>query len=134
MCSVPRVVRFLVCCCPSASSSAAPGEAAGRAFPWIHIVDEVAVIRFAIQNEAVHGPLNAVAPHPLTNAEFSRVLGRVMGRPAFIPVPAFGLRLLFGDGAGLLLQGQMAIPRRLLDMGFTFRFPEAEAALRDVLP
>ena len=56
-----------------------------------------------------------------------------MGRPAFVPVPAFGLRLLFGDVASLLLQGQMAIPRRLLDMGFTFRFPEAEAALRDVL-
>ncbi len=104
-----------------------------QGIPWIHIADEVAVIRFAIQNGAVHGPLNAVAPHPLTNAEFSRALGRVMGRPAFIPIPALGLRLLFGDVASLLLQGQMAIPRRLLEMGFTFRFPEAEAALGDVL-
>jgi uncharacterized protein (TIGR01777 family) len=76
-----------------------------QGIPWIHITDEVAVIRFAIQNEAVHGPLNAVAPHPLTNAEFGRALGRVMRRPAFTPIPAFGLRLLFGDVASLLLDG-----------------------------
>jgi len=101
--------------------------------PWIHIADEVAAIRFAIRNETVSGALNLVAPNPLTNAEFSRVVGHAMGRPALIPIPAFALRLLFGEVANLLLEGQRAIPRRLLDMGFSFRFPDAEAALRDVL-
>jgi uncharacterized protein (TIGR01777 family) len=104
-----------------------------QGIPWIHIADEVAAMRFAIESDSVSGPLNAVAPHPLTNAEFIRVLGRVMGRPAFVPIPAFGLRLLFGDVASLLLQGQLAVPQRLLDLGFAFRFPEAEAALRDLL-
>jgi uncharacterized protein (TIGR01777 family) len=101
--------------------------------PWIHIADEVAAICFAVEHEAVSGPLNLVAPHPLTNAEFSRALGRAMGRRARVPVPAYGLQLLFGEVASLLLDGQRAVPAHLLALGFAFRFPDAEAALRDVL-
>jgi len=102
-------------------------------FPWIHITDQVSAIRFLIEQEGARGPFNLTAPHPLTNGEFCRILGRVLRRPAIMPTPAFALRLLFGEMATVLLDGQRAVPKRLLDMGFSFRFPEAEAALRDLL-
>ena len=86
-----------------------------------------------IENPIANGPFNLTAPNLLTNAEFSRVIGRVLRRPAFVPVPAFALRLLFGEMSTVLLEGQKAISRRLQELGFTFRFPEAEAALRDLL-
>jgi uncharacterized protein (TIGR01777 family) len=102
-------------------------------FPWIHIADEVRAIRFLIENEAASGSFNLAAPNPLTNAEFSRAVGRVLRRPAFVPVPTFALRLALGEMSIVVLEGQRTIPRRLLDLGFTFRFPEAEATLRDLL-
>ncbi len=102
-------------------------------FPWIHIADEARAIRFLIENEAASGPVNLAAPNPLTNAEFSHAIGRVLKRPAFVPVPAFSLRLALGEMSIVVLEGQRTIPWRLLDLGFTFRFPEAEAALRDLL-
>jgi uncharacterized protein (TIGR01777 family) len=102
-------------------------------FPWIHMADEVGAMRFLIGNQAASGPFNLTAPNLLTNAEFSRVAGRVLRRPAFVPVPAFALRLLFGEMSTVLLEGQRAISRRLQESGFTFRFPEAEGALRDLL-
>jgi len=102
-------------------------------FPWIHIDDEVGAIRFLIENETASGPFNLTAPVPLNNAEFSRLLGQRLGRPALIPTPAFALRLLFGEMATVLLDGQRAIPRRLIDLGFTFRFPEADPALSNLL-
>jgi uncharacterized protein (TIGR01777 family) len=100
---------------------------------WMHIADEVAAIRFLIEKEEAAGAFNLAAPHPLTNAEFGRVVGRVLGRPAWIPAPAFALRLVLGEMATMVLDGQRAVPRRLLALGFAFRFPEAEAALRDLL-
>jgi uncharacterized protein (TIGR01777 family) len=102
-------------------------------FCWIHPQDEAAGIRFLIENEAASGPFNLTAPNPVTNAQFARALGRVMGRPALVPVPGFAMRLAFGEVADLLLTGQRAVPRRLLDLGFQFRFPVAEAALHDLL-
>ena len=102
-------------------------------FPWIHIADEVGAIRFLIENETANGPFNLTAPVPLNNAEFSRLLGQQLRRPALMPIPAFALRLLFGEMATVLLDGQRAIPRRLIQLGFTFQFPEAELALRDLL-
>jgi hypothetical protein len=102
-------------------------------FPWIHIADEVRAIRFLIENPTAGGPFNLTAPNLLTNAEFSQVIGRVFRRPAFVPVPAFALRLLLGEMSMVLLEGQKAISQRLQDSGFTFRFPEAEVALRDLL-
>lgn len=102
-------------------------------YSWIHIADEVAAIRFLIANEAARGPFNLCAPNPLTNAELARVIGRVMGRPSFLPTPAFALRLAFGEMAAAVLTGQRVVPARLLQLGFSFRFPTAEAALRDLL-
>lgn len=102
-------------------------------FPWIHIADEVAAIRFLLENEAASGPFNLSAPVPLTNAEFSRLLGQMLRRPALMRIPSFALRLLFGEMATALLDGQRAIPRRLRQLGFTFQFPDAGSALRDLL-
>ena len=102
-------------------------------FPWIHIADEVGAIRFLIENETANGPFNLTAPVPLSNAEFSRLLGQRLRRPALMPIPGFTLRLLFGEMATVLLDGQRAIPRRLLQLGFTFQFPEAGSALRALL-
>ena len=103
-------------------------------WPWLHMTDQINAIRFLIDNPTASGAFNLSSPQPLTNAEFSRVLGKVMGRPSFMPAPAFALRLAMGEMAdALLLSGQRQIPRRLLDLGFQFKFPEAEAALRDTL-
>lgn len=102
-------------------------------FPWIHIADEVDAIRFLIENEAASGPFNLVATNPVTNAEFARNLGRELGRSLLVPVPALALRILLGEMATALLGGQRAVPRRLLQMGFTFRFQDVGTALRDLL-
>jgi uncharacterized protein (TIGR01777 family) len=102
-------------------------------FPWIHIADEVGAIRFLMENEQTNGPFNLSSPHPATNAQFSRLLGRLMSRPALIPAPSFALRILLGEMATALLGGQRVVPRRLLDAGFTFAFPDAFTALRDLL-
>lgn len=102
-------------------------------WPWIHIDDVVAAIRFLIETETAPGPYNLTAPSPLTNAQFSRVVGRVLGRPALMPVPAFALQLLFGEMSTVLLDGQRVMPYALREAGFTFRFPEAESALRDLI-
>jgi len=102
-------------------------------FPWIHEADEVGAIRFLIESEDADGPFNLTAPEPLTNRDFSRALGRVLSRPSFAPAPGFALRLLLGEMADALLHGQRAVPRRLLDLGYVFRYPEAFGALRSLL-
>ncbi|MBN1955929.1 MAG: TIGR01777 family oxidoreductase [Anaerolineae bacterium] len=101
--------------------------------PWIHIADEVAAIRFLIDNEEASGPFNLVAPDIQTNADFSRVLAQVMHRPNLFRVPAFAMRLLLGEMSVILLEGQRAAPQRLSDLGFTFRFPNLDAAIRNLL-
>jgi hypothetical protein len=101
--------------------------------PWIHRVDEVAAIRYLLEHDEARGPFNLTAPHPVTNAEFSRTLGRVLGRPARMRVPAPALRLAYGQMATVVLDGQRAVPERLTDLGFAFHFPDVEGALRDLL-
>lgn len=102
-------------------------------FPWVHRADVAAGIRFLIDTPEARGAFNLCAPNPLTNAQFAQTLARVLGRPAFVRVPAWAMRLLFGEMAVTLLQGPRAMPARLQEIGFAFRFPEAEAALRDLL-
>jgi uncharacterized protein len=102
-------------------------------FPWIHMADQIAAIRFLLENDKASGPFNLSAPNPATNAEFARALGRAMGRPALMPVPSIALRIMFGEMASVILDGQRVVPRRLLESGFTFRFPDLEPALRDLL-
>ncbi|HOU14205.1 MAG TPA: TIGR01777 family oxidoreductase [Anaerolineae bacterium] len=100
--------------------------------PWIHHADVVAAIRFLIDHADARGPFNLTAPEAPTNAEFGRALGRAMRRPAWLPVPGFALRLLFGEMATVLLTGQRAVPAKLQQLGFTFRFPMLDAALADI--
>ncbi|MHB1161827.1 MAG: TIGR01777 family oxidoreductase, partial [Chloroflexota bacterium] len=102
-------------------------------YSWIHIADEVAAIRFLLENESARGPFNLAAPNPVTNARFSRQLGRALGRPSLVRTPAFALRLLLGEMATTVLEGQRVVPRRLQALGFAFRFPDLEAALRDLI-
>jgi uncharacterized protein (TIGR01777 family) len=100
---------------------------------WIHIQDEVRAIRFLIEHEEARGAFNLVAPEPMTNAGLGKTIGQVMHRPAWIPVPGFAMKLAFGEVADVLLESQRAIPKRLLQLGFEFHYPEAKAALEDLL-
>lgn len=100
---------------------------------WIHIADEVGAIRFLLEREDARGPFNLTAPRPLTNRDFSRVLGKALHRPSLAPAPGLVLRLVLGEMADMLLHGQRAVPQRLLEHGYVFRFPEALGALRDLL-
>ncbi len=102
-------------------------------FSWIHIQDQVKAIRFLVDNPQASGAFNIVAPQATTNAEFSKALGKVMGRPSWFPVPAFALKLLFGAKAVILLVSTRQAPKRLQEMGFTFDYPTAETAIAGVL-
>jgi uncharacterized protein (TIGR01777 family) len=103
----------------------------GRQYmPWIHRDDWVALVRWAIDTPEAGGPINATAPRPVTNKEFSRALGRALHRPSIIPAPAFALRLVLGEMAdALLLSGQRAVPAKAEQLGFRFRYPQLEEAL-----
>lgn len=101
--------------------------------PWVHLDDVVGAILLALDNGAADGPLNVTAPNPVTNRDFSRALGRALGRPAVLPVPGAALRLLFGEMAEVVTTGQRALPVRLGPLGYRFRHPQVEPALRDVL-
>ena len=103
-------------------------------FPWIHIADEVGAILWAIDRADVSGPLNLAAPGIVTMKDFAKALGRALHRPSWAPVPAAPLKILLGEFASVLLTGQRAVPKKLLDSGFRFRFPELDAALRDLFP
>jgi hypothetical protein len=101
---------------------------------WIAIDDVLGVVHHCLITETLDGPVNAVAPSPMTNREFTRILGRVLGRPALFPLPSFAARLVFGEMAdALLLASTRVEPSRLQETGFSFRYPELEGALRHLL-
>jgi uncharacterized protein (TIGR01777 family) len=99
--------------------------------PWIHREDLVGLLLHAAKADGLRGPVNGTAPSPATNREFTRALGRAVGRPAVLPAPGFALRLLLGEFADILLHSQRALPRAAEASGFRFGFPSLEAALRD---
>jgi uncharacterized protein len=102
--------------------------------PWIHWEDEIGLIRHAIASDAIEGPLNAVAPEPVTNAEFVRALGETLGRPTVMTAPSFALRWALGAVADeVLLAGQRAMPVRTLETGYGFKFPLLRPALVDLV-
>jgi uncharacterized protein (TIGR01777 family) len=112
------------------------GPLAGGDFymPWIHRDDEVGILLFALDNANVSGTINATAPNPVTNREFSKTLGSVLRRPSFMPAPRFAIAALRGDELTEEITGSYrVIPRRVLDLGYSFRFTELEPALRDLL-
>lgn len=101
--------------------------------PWVHLEDMLGIIVFLLNNPQCKGPYNATAPHPVTNREFAKQLGSALKRPAVLPVPAFVLKLALGEMAGLLLTGQNALPEKISQAGYAFRFEHLEAALADVV-
>ena len=100
---------------------------------WIALDDLVGAIRHLLERSDLAGPVNAVSPSPVTNAELTKTLGRVLGRPTLVPVPVFALRLALGEMADTLLASTRLRPERLLATGYAFRFPELEGALRHLL-
>jgi uncharacterized protein len=108
--------------------------ASGRQWmSWIHIDDAVSLILFALENAGVRGAVNATAPNPVTNAEFTGIFARAVHRPAIFPVPAFALKLAFGEMSQVLLDSQRVIPEAAQTAGFAFRYPELPAAFSAIL-
>jgi len=102
-------------------------------FSWVHLADVVAAAIFCLENAGVKGAVNFTAPRPVTNRQFTRALAHALGRPAFLPVPALAIRLMLGEFGSVLLEGQRAVPARLLAEGFNFRFPHLEDALAELV-
>ena len=101
--------------------------------PWIHLDDLVEMLVQGLQDESFPTVVNGTAPHPVTNTDFTKTLGRALGRPTILPVPSFALKAALGQAAGALLGGQNAVPTAALEHGFSFTYPELEPCLRDVL-
>jgi uncharacterized protein (TIGR01777 family) len=101
---------------------------------WIELDDLISVINFTLENERARGAVNATAPNPATNETFTKTLGEVLNRPTFIPIPEFGVKFMFGEmGETLLLQGNRVLPKKLEDLGFTFKYPELKEALKKAM-
>lgn len=107
----------------------------GKQFmPWIHVDDLVDMMIFAAERKTITGPINGVSPNPVTNNEFTKTLGKVLGMPTFMPaIPGFMVKLMFGEFGDILLHSQKAQPVVPLEAGFKFSHPALEGALRDVL-
>lgn len=105
--------------------------AGGRQYvPWVHTDDVVGSLLHCLDSEAARGPVNVTAPEPVTNAELSKALGRVLHRPAVAPVPAFAIKALYGEMAAIVTTGVRAVPARLEELGYAFRRPGLDDALR----
>jgi hypothetical protein len=102
-------------------------------FPWIHIDDLIGAFLFVLKNQDISGAVNFTAPNPVTMKEFCTKLGKVLGRPSWIPVPVIVLRLAVGEFANFLLSGQKAVPEKLAKLGYDFTYEDVESALRNIL-
>ena len=102
-------------------------------WPWIHLEDEVRAIRFLIENQSASGVYNLCTDTPLQQRDIAKAIGAVLKRPAFVPVPSFALKLALGEVAELVLHGRRAIPARLMEAGFTFKYADIHVALKDLL-
>jgi uncharacterized protein (TIGR01777 family) len=110
-----------------------PMGSGNQYWSWIHIDDEVRAIRFLLDHPDATGPYNLTAPEPLANKDFAKILGKVMSRPSFVPVPSLALKTAFGEMSSVLLEKQRAVPARLQALGFTFAYPTAEAAFKSLV-
>ena len=102
-------------------------------FPWIHIQDLLAAVSYLLETSSLRGPFNFSAPKPVRNKELAETLGRLLGRPSFLPAPRAMLRLALGEVGSVLVESQRALPQNLLDSGFKFQFAEIEPALRNIV-
>ena len=101
--------------------------------PWIHEEDQINAIRFLLEHQSMRGAYNVCAPKPVTNADFSKAIGRALRRPSYMPAPEFAIRLVLGEFATLIVDGQRQIPRRLQQSGFRFQYEDVDTALKDLL-
>ncbi len=101
-------------------------------FPWVHIDDATGLVLRAVDDATISGPVNVVSPGILRQGEFARALGHALNRPALTPAPGFAIKLMLGEGAQIITQGQHAVPRAALDAGYDFRFTTAAVALADL--
>lgn len=102
-------------------------------YSWIHPDDEVGILMLALEDGRLSGPINATAPNPVTNRDFCATLGRAVGSPSWLPVPALSLRLALGEMADLVVNGVRVLPRRAQELGYQFKHPELGPAMRDLL-
>lgn len=103
-----------------------------QATPWIHLDDQIAAMRFLLENENARGPYNLIAPTPTSNADFMRTVAKILKRPYWFHLPSFLLRIPLGEMCILLTEGSYSEPKRLLELGYEFRFPKLEEAVRDI--
>ncbi len=101
-------------------------------FSWIHRDDLTGIIKYALENGDVSGPINTTAPQPVTNKEFSAALGKSLSRPSWLPVPGFVLKIALGELGGVLLTGQRVIPKKITEAGYQFKYPDIDRALRAI--
>lgn len=101
--------------------------------PWIHLDDEVGILIAALDSANFKGPINASAPQPVTNRDFSKALGQALGRPAVLPTPGFAIKALFGEMSEIVLTGVRMVPGRADELGYSFKHPEVGEALRSTL-
>ena len=102
-------------------------------YPWIHIADEVGIIMLALEDERVHGPINLTAPDPPTNREFYKKLGKVLHRPSWLPMPGGLFKLFLGEAAVVVTMARRVVPKKALELGYEFHYPDLEKALRQLL-
>jgi uncharacterized protein (TIGR01777 family) len=108
--------------------------AGGRQYmPWIHLDDVVGAMLFCLHDERADGPVNLTAPSPATNKELSKALGRAIHRPALLPVPGLAVKTLYGDMASIVTTGARVVPKRLEELGYEFRHPQLDEALRSAV-
>ena len=102
-------------------------------FSWVHMHDLAEAFIFLLQHQEINGAVNLCSPKPVRNADLGKAIGRILHRPSFIPAPGFMIKLILGEFGSVLLEGQRVIPRRLLDAGFKFNYPDLEEALRSII-
>ena len=124
--ALPRMMR------PFRFFAGGPIGSGRQYMPWVHRLDWIEMVRWIVDTPAVVGPVNVTAPHPVTNAEFARALGRAMHRPALVPAPAFAVKLVVGEMADAALASQRALPGKPLAYGYHFRYPEIDIAFRGI--
>ena len=101
---------------------------------WVSLDDVVGIVNYALENENLRGAVNVSSPNPITNEEFTKTLGEVLYRPTFLPLPEFAVNLVFGEmGDALLIDSTKVVPKRLLDAGYEFKYPEIKPALENAV-
>jgi uncharacterized protein (TIGR01777 family) len=102
-------------------------------FSWVHIKDLAEAFTFLLKHPEISGPVNVCSPNPVRNRDLAKALGKALHRPSFMPAPAFMIKLVLGEFGSVILEGQRVIPKRLLDSGFAFQYPEIDKALQEIV-